>query len=133
MINPAFRKFLFKNLYVAITVALLGGILLFFTPLRTYYHPAMPFILMACFAINLVVFFLITRKKNKSTNITTEVTKSFGIKFFSYLILVGVLLLFEREKTPLISLVVTLFFLYIFFSFIEVKAFAEYAHKLDKS
>ena len=119
--KKAFLKFILNNLTVSLGIAAIGA-MLFFLVLRDLYHPLMPFILLFALIINLVTFRLTMRKPDAYSNILLIVTKSFAIKFFSYITLTVVIILLEKEKIPLLTLIIFVCILYIVFTILEVKA-----------
>lgn len=130
--NIHFKKFILTNLLVTLILTIVGGIL-FYAFIPGYFHSLMPFLLLAAFLINLLTFRLIMGRKGKPLNIMSAVVKSFGIKFFSYIGMVVVLILIPGLRSFLIPLIIYVFALYIIFTVIEVKAFSAYVKKAYSS
>ena len=120
--NPTFKRFFLQNLLLALAIAIIGGIL-FYSVLKAYYSFWLPIILAVCLLINILTFSIISGSNRKSGNIMILVTKSFAIKFFSYIGLAVVLIVSNDSKASIFPLIIALFILYIVFSAIEVNAF----------
>jgi hypothetical protein len=123
--NSELRKFLATNFYAALIIAAIGAIL-FSTLLSEYYQPLMPLLLLTSLLINLLTYRVIIGKKNQKLNIMLAVAKSFALKFFSYIAIIVILLVIKSLRPQILSLIVAVFFLYLVFTFIEVKAFSAY-------
>ena len=119
--KQAFTKFILYNLLVSLGIVAAGALLFLFV-LRDLYHPLMPVILFFTLIINLISFRLTIRKPDASSNVLQMVAKSFAIKFFSYIALTVAIILLEKEKASLFSLIIFLFILYIVFSILETRA-----------
>ncbi|MBN2522617.1 MAG: hypothetical protein JXB24_05050 [Bacteroidales bacterium] len=114
-----FKRFLLKNTIATLAI-FLTGLLLFTTCLSEYFHFFYPVLVLVTFAVNLIVFYIVTKKKGGSDNSMYVVVKSFAIKFFSYSILALVFLLFVKTPELKITYVILLFSLYIVFTFLEI-------------
>lgn len=129
--NKHYKKFITVNILVTFLIGAIGTIL-FLTILAEWYQPAMPIILAIALIINLVAFRMFLGREDASFNVMLAITKSFGLKFLSYIGLVVILLLVEKNKAHIISLVIVIFTLYIVYTILEVKAFSEYAKEVKK-
>jgi hypothetical protein len=120
-----FSKFLYKNLIVAMILAIIGTIL-FCTVLHAFFHPVFPILLLLAFIINVILFYIVTRKEVSDNQLLNLVIKSFLIKFFSYLSIVLIFLILEKTRTIRITFVVVLFILYFGFTWIEIQSLLKF-------
>ncbi len=114
-----FKRFLLTNTIATLAI-FLTGLLLFTTCLSEYFHFFYPVLVLVVFAVNLVVFYIVTKKKEGSDKSMYILVKSFAVKFFSYSILALVFLVFVKAPELKIAYVILLFSLYIIFTFLEI-------------
>ncbi len=114
-----FRKFFIINTIATIALLILGTVL-FTTHFSEYYHFFYIILLLLTYAVNLTVFYLVTKDAGRADNSLLIVVKSFAIKFFSYLTLALVFLLFSKTPEIKITFVIILFSLYIVFTVLEI-------------
>ena len=117
--NPRFRKFFINNLIISLVLVVIGGIL-FATVLKDYYQVIYPFLLLYVLAINLFVFYLVTRPKKKQMNYSVEIAITFVFRFVAYLTAALLYFIFMKNTTDRIVFTLVLFILYIIFVGVEV-------------
>ena len=116
-----FRRFFIINTIVTITVLILGAVL-FATHFSQYFHFSYIILLILAYAVNLTVFFVVTHKTGGTEKSMQVVVKSFGIKFFSYLILALVFLLLSKTPEIKITFAIILFSLYLIYTVLEISS-----------
>lgn len=126
--KKTFRKFLLLNVLITLIIGVLGACIFLFL-LPKLYHSLMPAILLFAVSVNLLNFRVIMGNQNTSVNIMNAITKSFAIKFFSYIGLIVVLILIEKLKDQRLLLVLFVFILYMIYTIMEVVAFIDYTSK----
>ena len=119
--NNHLRKFLLSNTIAMVAIGLIGFIL-FSTLFISYYHDVFPFVLMLSFGINVLVYYLYTRKEIPANKTTILIAQSFAIKFFYYLSVAAVFLILVKNQSLRITFVLILFILYFVFTILEVSA-----------
>lgn len=123
--NISFKKFLLNNLIVSVILAAIG-LGLFSTILSGLYHPFFLWLLLFALVINLLIFYIVTRKKPTAARSPMIIFKSFGIKFISY---IGVSLLFfliEHNFRIRIMYILVLFCLYLTYTFLEITSLTKF-------
>ena len=120
-----FRKFFIVNTIATIAVLILGTIL-FTTQFSKYYHYFYIILLLLTYAVNLTVFYVVTKDAGRNDNSMLIVAKSFAIKFFSYLILALVFLLLSKTPEIKITFVIILLSLYIIFTVLEISSLVKF-------
>ena len=120
-----FRKFFFVNTIASIALLILGAVL-FTTQFSEYYHNFYIVLLLLTYAVNLTVFYVVTKDAGRINNSSLIVVKSFAIKFFSYLILALVFLLLAKTPEIKITFVIILFSLYIIFTILEISSLVKF-------
>jgi len=123
--NLFFKQFLLKNLLISIILAILGWII-FSTFLSGLYHPIFLFLLFFSLIINLLIFYVVTRKKNSVSRSPMIIFKSFGIKFFSYVGITLVFFLIEPNMRFRITFILVMFCLYMAFTFLEITSLTKF-------
>ncbi len=114
------RKFVLGCLLIAAIVALIGAIL-FTTFLNAYYLPVFPYLLVFVVTISILVHYILIRAAIKNPQkFYTNYLITFGIKFFGYLLLI--VIYFFVIKQNLIAFSMAVIFLYVIFSFYEVRS-----------
>ncbi len=126
-----FLSFIRKNLFLTIILTIIGC-LLFYTILRVYFHPFFPFILLFALSINLILFYTVTRKAVSDKRLVGMVVSSFLIKFFSYLAIVIIFLIFVKSRPIRLTFVSVLFILYISFTWLEVHSLLKFLKSGEK-
>jgi hypothetical protein len=116
-----FRKFFILNT-IATIVVLIIGTGLFTTRFSEYFHFFYIILLILAYAINLTVFFIITKDIGGADKSLLVVAKSFAIKFFSYLILAVVFLLLSKTPEIKITFAIILFSLYLIYTVLEISS-----------
>ena len=119
--NNHLRKFLFNNTIVLLVLGILGT-LLFGTMLSSYYHFTYPIVLVLSCGINVLVFYLLTRKEIPAAKTTILISQSFAIKFVYYLTVAALFIFFVESQSLKITFVFLLFVLYFVFTFLEIRA-----------
>lgn len=130
--RPTFKQFLVQNIILSLVILAIG-IPLAFSVIPGLMHPLSPLILLFAFMVNVLLFRLILGKKDVPLNMTMAITKSFALKFFSYIALVVIIVLAEKNKDQILLMVVTVFIHYILFTIIEVRAFTTIVRKKESS
>jgi hypothetical protein len=115
------RKFLLNN-FIALVVIGILGVLLFSTLLLPYYHFIYPVVLVLSGAINVLIYFLLTRKEIPAAKSSILISQSFAIKFFYYLTVATLFIFFIESQSLKITFVLLLFMLYFVFTLLEVSA-----------
>lgn len=119
--NNHLRKFLLNNLIALIIFGILGT-LLFSTILSSYYHFIYPIVLILSAGINMLVYYLLTRKEIPAAKTTILISQSFAIKFVYYLSVAAFFIFFVESQSLKITFVLLLFILYSVFTLLEVSA-----------
>ncbi len=114
------RKFVLGGLLIAVIITLIGAVL-FTTVLNAYYLPVFPYLLAFVVGISILIHSILIRavKKNQQKFFANYVL-TFAIKFFAYLSLI--VIYFFVVKKDLITFSVAVVFLYVVFSFYEVRS-----------
>jgi hypothetical protein len=123
--NNSFKKFLILNLFTSLVLAALGWIL-FSTVLSGFYLPVFHFLLLFALLINLLTFYILTRQKYSPARSPQIISKSFGIKFFSYLLVSLAFFLLEKNNRTIISFILVLFCLYLPFTILEIASLTKF-------
>ena len=120
-----FRRFLGITLLCSVILAVAGGILFsyFLTP---YYHPYLAITFGLTTIIHLVLFYSSTRKKITDRQLVNWVIRSFAIKFFCYLTIAIIFFLVEKTKSQRIAFVISLFILYLTYSWLEIASLLKF-------
>lgn len=119
--NNHLRKFLLKNILTLLVLSIIGSIL-FSTVFSPYYHFIYPYVLLFSCGINVLIYFLLTRKDFPANKTTSLIGQSFAIKFVYYLTIASVFLFFVENQSLKIAFVLILFILYFVFTLLEVSA-----------
>lgn len=119
--NNHLRKFLLNN-SIALLLLALAGALLFSTLFISYYHFSYPLVLILSFGVNVLIYFLFTRKDFPANKTTILITQSFAIKFFYYLLVAALFLILVENQPLRIAFICILFVLYLVFTFLEISA-----------
>ncbi len=118
--NHELRKFIINSIILTGLIAL-AGLLAFKTFLARYYLPVFPILLLFILVINILIHSLLVVSSHwKKIRFETAYFISFFIKFFGYLIFLMVYIKTHRENA--IIFVAGLFFLYIVYTFFEIKS-----------
>jgi hypothetical protein len=117
--NNHLRKFLLKNIFALLILGIIGS-LLFSTLLSSYYHFIYPIVLFFSCGINVLVYFLLTRKEFPANRTTVLIGQSFAIKFVYYLAVAAIFLFLVESQSLKIAFVLILFILYFVFTLLEV-------------
>ena len=122
------RKFVIGSIIIAAIIALTGSVL-FTTLLTAYYLPIFPFLLVFVVSISILVHYILIRaaKKNQQKFFTNYLL-TFGIKFLGYLALI--IIYFFVIKENLIPFSIAVIFLYVVFSFYEVRSLLSFIKNL---
>lgn len=115
------RKFLFNN-FIAFIIFGLVGTILFSTVLSAYFHFIYPVILVLSCGINLLVYYLFTKKEIPANRTTILISQSFAIKFVYYLSAASFFVFLVESQALKITFVLVLFVLYLVFTILEVTA-----------
>ena len=117
--NTHFKKFLIKNLIATLAIILFGA-LLFSKFLFKYFHLFYLLTVLVTFFVNLIVYYIVTKKSVGSDKSLIVVVKSFAIKFFSYLTIALVFLLIVKTQELRVAFVILLFLLYLIYTYLEI-------------
>jgi hypothetical protein len=125
-----FRQFLIRNILVGFLLAIIAGVFytIFFAK---FYHPFLPAILILATGINIILYYVITRKKVSDSQLVNWVLKSFAIKFFSYLAMALLFFLIVSNKPQRISFVISLFIVYFSFTSLEIVTLLKFLKSED--
>jgi hypothetical protein len=125
-----FRQFLIRNILVGFLLAIIACVsyIIFFAD---YYHPFLPVILILATGINIILYYVITRKKVSDSQLVNWVLKSFAIKFFSYLAMALLFFLIVNNKPQRISFVIGLFIVYFVFTSLEIVSLLKFLKSED--
>lgn len=123
--NNHLRKFILHNLIAFLVIGILGA-LLFSTLLSSYYHFIYPIVLVLAASINILIYFLLTRKEIPAGRITLSISQSFAIKFLFYLTVATIFFLLVKNQSLKITFVFILFVLYFVFTSLEVNALLKF-------
>jgi hypothetical protein len=119
--NDHLKRFILNNLFALLIIGI-SGTLLFGTLLSPYFHFIYPVILLLSCGINILVYYLLTRKEYPANKITILISQSFAIKFFYYLAAAALFLFFVENSSLKITFVLLIFVLYFTFTTLEVSA-----------
>lgn len=119
--NNHLRKFLLKNLFALFFLSVIGS-LLFSTLFSSYYHSIYPVVLFFSCGINVLIYFLLTRKEFPANKTTVLIGQSFAIKFVYYLAVASIFLFLVDSQSLKITFVLILFILYFVFTLLEISA-----------
>jgi hypothetical protein len=118
--NHELRKFIIYSIILTGIIAL-AGLLAFKTFLASYYLPVFPFLLIFICIINIVVYTILVISTGRiKIKFETAYLISFFIKFLGYIIFMMIYVKTHRENA--IIFVAGLFFLYIVYTFFEIKS-----------
>jgi hypothetical protein len=123
--NISFKKFLISNLIVSVILTTFGW-LLFTTVLSGLYRPMFLWLLLFALSINLLIFYIVTRKKYTVGKSPIIIFKSFGIKFFSYVGITLVFFLIEHDFRIRLTYILVLFCLYLTYTFLEITSLTKF-------
>lgn len=123
------RKFVIGSIIIATIIALIGSVLFTTTKLSAYYLPIFPFLLFFVVSISILVHYILVRaaKKNQQKFFTNYML-TFGIKFLGYLTLI--IIYFFVIKENLVPFSIAVIFLYVVFSFYEVRSLLSFIKSL---
>ncbi|MBN1598372.1 MAG: hypothetical protein JW894_08760 [Bacteroidales bacterium] len=130
--NKNFLSFLIQNIIATLILAALGYGLFSITGLTVYYHSFYPILLLAALIINLLVYYLIIYKKVNRDNAMLLILQLFAIKFFSFLLLAIVFLIFEQDFTLRVAFVTVLLILYSVYTTLEIRSIIKIFNSIEK-
>jgi hypothetical protein len=122
--NYSFRRFLINNLVLTLILTIFGTIL-FSTIFSVYYQQIFPFLILLGLSVNLLVFYIALNKSKSINQSHFILISSFAIKFVSYLIITVIYFLFEKEIQDRIIYIIVLFFIFITYTSLEIKALSK--------
>jgi hypothetical protein len=118
--NHELRKFIINSIILTGIIAL-AGLLAFKTFLSRYYLPVFPLLLIFILIINIIIHtILVVSTGRVKIKFETAYLISFFIKFLGYIIFMMIYVKAHRENA--IIFVAGLFFLYIVYTFFEIKS-----------
>ncbi len=113
-----FRKYARKSVIFTLIIGALSYALIFILP-DNYISPALPYLILFFFAVNLVVHYMLQKaEKNKSRKFITNYMLATFLRFFLYLIVIIAYVLINRPDA--IQFIVSFFILYLIYSVHEV-------------
>ena len=113
------KHFLLLNLLVTLAIATVGAILFtFFIP--DYFHFLYPVLLFLALAVNLLSFYFSYKSQGTGNKIINVMMKSFALHFILYIGIAIIFLLLEHHTKQRIAFVITMFCVYLIYTFIEV-------------
>jgi hypothetical protein len=122
--NKSFRSFLINNLVLTLILTIFGT-LLFSTIFSVYYQQIFPLLILLGISVNLIVFYIALNKSKSINQSHFILISSFAIKFVSYLIITVIYFLFEKEIQDRIIYIIVLFFIFITYTSLEIKALSK--------
>jgi hypothetical protein len=125
-----FRRFFLQNLVLVLLLSLVGVIVFRFVPGANYKN-SYPLVLLVSWAVNILVFYLVTRKPVPVNRSMSLLGQTFAIKFLYYLTLAVIFLVNLTAREERISFMLGIFVIYIAFSFLEVKALSCYVKSMQ--
>ena len=117
--NQYFKSFLRKNIIITLIILAIGSIIYLYFSIPYF---SLVYLLIPPFAliINIIGFKISSKKTELDKNPTLLLTKSFALKFFSYLGITIFYLVIESDKLLRITFVIILFCIYTIFTILEV-------------
>jgi len=113
-----FRKYTKNSVIITIVIGAIYYTLTFILP-GNYISPALPYLILFFFAVNLVVHYMLQKaEKNKYRKIITNYMLATFLRFFLYLIVILAYAFLNR--TDAIPFIVSFFILYLLYSVHEV-------------
>ena len=113
------KHFFLLNLSVTIAIAIVGTILFtFFVP--DYFHFLYPVLLFLALTVNLLLFYFSYKSQGAGNQIINTMMKSFALRFILYIGIAIIFLLLEHHTKQRMAFVITMFCVYLIYTFIEV-------------
>ena len=119
--NSPVRNFLIKNLLLTLLFAVIGTILFLYF-LKGFFHPLYPVLLIVALAVSTISFYFSSKPQLSGNKMLTAMMKSFAIRFFLYLGIAVIFLLLEKQTRQRIVFIITMFCIYLVYSFIEIRS-----------
>jgi hypothetical protein len=119
--NNTFRKFLINNLILTLILTIFGT-LLFGTLFTIYFQPVFLLLIVLGLSVNLFVFNIALNNSKSVNQSFFIVVSSFAIKFISYLAFTVIYFLINKEIQERVVYIIVLFFIFITYTSLEIKA-----------
>jgi len=116
--KTSFRKYTRNSVIVTIIIGALCYAISFFLP-ENFISPALPYLILFFFAVNLIVHFMLQRaEENQFRKFITNYMLATFLRFFLYLMVIIAYVLINRSDA--VPFIVSFFILYLVYSIHEV-------------
>ncbi|HBS85431.1 MAG: hypothetical protein A2W91_16615 [Bacteroidetes bacterium GWF2_38_335] len=119
--NPAFKKFLIKNILLSLFIWTVSAIL-FLTVLKDWFIPVMNFVFLFCMVLSIVTQkIVLDANKKKTARFVPVFMLSVFVKLMAYIIFIVAYVFSDRENAvPFLILFLLLYFVYTIFEVISI-------------